>query len=160
MWASIILGRRTPTLWKGSSLVIVNTVFVVLSVAWMVTRRPVAADTGIILFDLFLIVTALILSRSWVVFGIDQQESVAILERCVKQTRSTASVRGAQLVIQCGDCEMTAAISPNRGIGSGLTRLPGQRVLFGPVTSKKAVLLRSLFCKQFASSLPTPRIRA
>jgi len=126
----------------------------------MITRRPATADTGIILFDLVLIVLGLILGRNWVLIGIDHGESIAVLERCFKQTRSTATMRGSDYVVQCGDCEMTVSIAPNRGFGSAPINLPMHRVAFAGVNSRKAALIRSLFTKQFARSFPTPRIRA
>jgi len=156
----IILRRRTPTLWKGSSLVVLNGLFVLMSVVWMLTRRPAAADTGIIIFDLVLIALGLMLGRRWVLIGIDHSASLTILERCFKQTRSTAAMRGSDYVVQCGDCEMTVSIPPGRGFGSGSVWLPMHRVVFAGANSRKAVLIRSLFTKQFERSFPTPRIRA
>jgi hypothetical protein len=126
----------------------------------MLTRRPAPPDTGIIVFDIVLIVLALILARSWILIGIDHGESIAVLERCFKQTRSTATMRGSDYVVQCGDCEMTVSIASNRALASGPTRLAMHRVAFSGVNSRKAALIQSLFTKQFARSFPTPRIRA
>ena len=122
----------------------------------MLTRNPPAPDRGIIVFDSILIVLALILSRSWVLIGIDHDESIAVLQRCFKQTRSTATMRGSDYVVQCGESEMTVSIVP----GFGPVRPPTQKVAFVGVNSRKAALIRSLFSKQFERSFPTPRIRA
>ena len=41
-WALVITRRSTPTLWKGSSLVIVNTLFVVATIIYGFRRTPAA----------------------------------------------------------------------------------------------------------------------
>jgi heme/copper-type cytochrome/quinol oxidase subunit 4 len=153
VWTVIIRRRSSPTLWKGSSLAVVNGVFIVATIVWMLTRRPTRFDTGILLFDVALVSIAVLLGGKWFLFGIDRAASVAILERCLKQTRSTATSAGNAHVVQCGDTELSVVILPTRGLSA-------QRVIFGAAKSRKAVLIRSLFSKQFERSFPTPRFRA
>ena len=164
VWALIILRRPGPTLWKGRSLVEVNTVFVLTSVATIVWRGRTMSDgqggyywcclsTGLIVFDVVLIVVALVMREKWFLFGISHDDTVVALQRCFTQTRASSVRRGDAYAIQCGGVEMTVTIRPTIG------RMMSVRFI-GGVGSRKAVLVRNLFCKQFHNSFPTPRFRA
>ena len=168
-WALIIARRPSPTLWKGSSLVVVNGIFVLATIIHGFTQRGSLSDPGarvlaisVIIFDVALIVIALWVRRRWLLVGITHEQATEILERCFVQTRSSSTRRGTDHVVKCGEIEMIAGIDRNRvAIGNLGWSLPGHIVRFkGAEGSKKAGLIRSLFSKQFGSSFPTPRIKA
>lgn len=147
VWGVIILRRAGPTLWKGASLAVVNFVTV------LVSTIAVGFTPAVIVFDVALIVIAFVVRDSWLLLGINQPDSAEILERCFTQTRAAAARRGDVYAISCGGAEMTVSIRPTIG------RIMNVRFI-GGTGSKKALLLRNLFCKQFHPSLPTPRFRA
>ncbi len=167
-WAVIIARRSTPTLWKGSSLLIVNAIFVAATILYAFAQSGLHSAAAVklprstIFFDVVLILIGLWLSRSWLLVGITHEEATEILERCFTQTRSSATRRGPHHVVKCGDIDMIAGIQKNRvALGTFHLPLPGHVVRFrGAEKSKKAGLIRSLFTKQFGSSFPTPRIKA
>ena len=169
VWALIIARRSTPTLWKGSALVIVNAAFVVATVVYGIARSGAAGTPStrflprsVIIFDVVLILIALWFRRRWLLVGINHEQATEILERCFTQTRSEATRRGHDHVVKCGEIEMIAGIQKNRvAIGNLGLPLPGHVVRFrGAEKSKKGDLIRSLFSKQFGGSFPTPRIKA
>jgi hypothetical protein len=152
VWALIILRRTGPTLWKGGSLVAVNIAFVLVS-AFIAFLQTGTLGGGLIAFYVVLIVIALVLRQKWLLLGISHADSAAVLERCFVQTRATSVRRDDAYVIQCGGAEMAVLIRP-------ATRSMMSVRFSGGAASKKAVLVRNLFCKQFHSSFPTPRFRA
>jgi hypothetical protein len=169
VWALIIARRSQPTLWKGSSLVIVDSLFVAATIVYGVANAKSLGSTGlivlprsVIIFDVALMLIALSLRKKWLLIGVSHPEAGQILERCFHQTRSAATRRSDDYVVQCGELEMIAGISRNRiAIGNLHLHLPGHTIRFsGAHASKKAKLIRSLFSKQFAASFPTPRIKA
>lgn len=164
VWALIISRRSTPTLWKGSSLVIVNSLFVIATIIHGVHLTPAALvlPGSVVLFDLALVLIAVFLRGKWLLVGITPGEATAILERCFKQTRSEATRRESEYAVRCGDFEMIVGITRTRAaLGNLHLPLPGHSIRFtGAHASKKAKLIRSLFSKQFGSSFPTPRIKA
>lgn len=164
LWALIIVRRSTPTLWKGSSLGIVNSLFVVATIVYgfRQTPRAFALPGSVVLFDLALVSIAVLMRSKWLLVGITPTEASAILERCFKQTRSAATRREHDYAVRVGDLEMIVGIRRNRAaIGNLHLPLPGHTIHFsGAHASKKAKLIRSLFSKQFGSSFPTPRIKA
>ena len=163
-WALVILRRTGPTLWKGSSLAVLNIAFVLLSVAVPVVRAT-SLNNGMrdtvgccffpasIAFDLVLLVIAILVGRTWLVLGMSQADTMTVLERCFAQTRASAARHGEGYLVQCGGQEMTVTIRPT------LPRVMSVRFR-GARKSKKADLVRKLFGKQFHSSVPTPRFRA
>ena len=168
-WALIISRRSTPTLWKGTSLVLVNLAFVVASIGYGFGRANSLGASGafilprsLIVFDVALVLLALWVRGKWLLIGITHTEASAILERCFVHTRSTATRRELDYVVKCGEFEMIAGISKHRvALGNLHLPLPGHTISFtGAHASKKAKLIRSLFTKQFGGSFPTPRIRA
>ena len=171
VWAVIIARRPSPTLWKGSALVMVNAAFILATIIYGVAQSGSLSAAGtrllprsVIIFDVVLILIAFWLRRSWLLVGITHEKATEILERCFAQTRSQTTRRGSEHVVKCGEVEMIAGIDKNRvAIGNlGLPLpLPGHVVRFrGAEKSKKGGLIRSLFTKQFGSSFPTPRIKA
>ena len=46
VWALIIMRRSTPTLWKGSSLVIVNSLFVIATIIYGIRHRNSGAPSA------------------------------------------------------------------------------------------------------------------
>jgi len=163
-WALVITRRSTPTLWKGSSLVIVNSLFVIATLIYGFREAPAALvlPGSLVLFDLALVLMAVLLRGKWLLVGITPAEASAILERCFKQTRSAATRRDYDYVVRCGDFEMIVGITSSRAaLGNLHLPLRGHTIRFtGAEASKKAKLIRSLFSKQFGSSFPTPRIKA
>jgi len=164
VWALIILRRTGPTLWKGRSLVALNIAFVVVSTAVVLLEGRTLGEPrsgwawqsfppGFIAFDFALIVIAVAVREKWLLLGISHGDTVAILEKCLTQTRATSVRRADGYVVPCGEAEMTVIIRPS------LIRLVSVRFTGGE-ESKRAALLRSLFGKQFHSSFPTPRFRA
>ena len=150
LWAVIIVRRPAPTLWKGSSLVVLNLLFVL---AAAVSVRP--GSPGLLAFALVLVVISIVLRKTWILFRISEPDSIAVLERCLAQTRSSAKRIDEGYLVQLGEQEMRVTIAPS-AIG-----MPGLRVRFtGGGNSRKAALIRSLFTKQFCASVPTPRFRA
>ena len=169
VWALVIARRSAPTLWKGSSLVIVNGAFVLATIIYGLARRGSLGAPGapvlpksLIILDIALVVIAVLVRRRWLLIGITHEEATEILERCFVQTRSSTTRRGTEHVVKCGELEMIAGIDKNRvAIGNLGWPLPGHVVRFkGAEASKKGTLIRSLFSKQFGSSFPTPRIKA
>jgi hypothetical protein len=152
VWALIIVRRKGPTLWKGGSLVAVNIAFVSVSTAVVLVQRE-TLGSGLIVFDVVLIIVALLMRQKWLLLGLSHADSAAVLERCFIQTRATSVRRDDAYVIQCGGAEMAVLIRP-------ATRSMMSVRFSGGAASKKAVLVRNLFCKQFHSSFPTPRFRA
>jgi hypothetical protein len=163
-WALVILRRTGPTLWKGSSLAVLNVAFILLSSAVTLLRGTSLDDAagGIALccfpltlaaFDLVLVVIAILVGRMWLVLGMSHGDTMTVLERCFAQTRASSARQADGYLVQCGGPEMTVSIRPTMpGVVS--VRFTGAR------KSKKADLVRKLFGKQFHSSLPTPRFRA
>jgi hypothetical protein len=166
VWAVVILRRPGPTLWKGNSLAWLNTVFIIGIAAVLLTRFmaaiPLRNSGALLVFALILAVPALAFRRTWLLVGADHASSLATLQRCFVQTRATPIQRDDVYVVQCAGCEMTVSIRPNiLRVGSAGFRMPGYSVRFiGGGDSKKAVLIRDLFSKQFRRSFPTPRIKA
>ena len=169
VWALIIAQRSTPTLWKGSSMVIVNAFFILATIIYGFAHSGSLSAPGVrflprsvIVFDIDLILISLWFRRRWLLVGITQEEATGILQRCFAQTRSTTTRRGHEHVVKCGEIEMIAGIEKNRvAIGNLRLPLPGHVVRFrGGEKSKKAGLIRSLFTKQFGGSFPTPRMKA
>ena len=163
-WATIVLRRNGPTLWKGRSLVALNLAFVAISTAPSVLEGrslghgmdevfQCCVPGGILVFDLVLLLVAVALGRTWLLLRVSHADTVRVLERCFKQTRAPSTVRKGGYTVQCGDTEMTVTIQP---ISTTLmeVRFTGAR------RSKKAALVRKLFGKQYHSSFPTPRFRA
>ncbi len=152
VWALIILRRRGPTLWKGRSLVALNIGFVLVSTAVLFLRGQ-SIGAGFLAFDLALILVALLIRDKWLLLGISHADSAAVLEKCFTQTRASSVRRDDGYMINCGGAEMSVTIRP------GISELLGVRFT-GGTGSRKAALVRKLFCKQFHNSLPTPRFRA
>jgi hypothetical protein len=152
LWALIVLRRRGPTLWKGKSLAVLNIAFVVISIAVALLRgQPLS--TGLIAFELELIIIAIAMRNKWVLLGINHADSTAVLERCFVQTRASSARHDEGYAVNCGGAEMTVTLRPN------MIRLLTVR-FSGGGDSRKAALVRDLFGKQFHNSLPTPRFRA
>lgn len=169
VWAIIIARRSTPTLWKGSALVIVNAVFILATIIYGIVRSGSGGTSGtmllprsVIIFDVVLVLIGLWFSRRWLLVGITHDRATEILQRCFTQTRSAATRRGHEHVVKCGEIEMIAGIRKNGvAIGNLGLPLPGHVVRFrGAEKSKKGHLIRLLFSKQFGSSFPTPRMKA
>lgn len=173
VWAVIIVRRPGPTLWKGSSIVVLNLLFVLMLAASVVWRGRTmgneAGDTywcclspGLLGFALVLLVVAVVLRNAWILLGISEADSLVVLERCFTQTRSSGKQIDHGYVVQFGEQEMYVTIAPNGiGFGGAWVGLPGLRVRFtGGGSLKKAGLVRSLFTKQFYASVPTLRFRA
>jgi len=155
VWALIILRRTGPTLWKGRSLVATNIAFVVISTG-VILLKGFSPGRGLIAFYIILIVAALMVREKWLLLRVGHAGSVTVLERCFVQTRASAARRGEEYGVygvQCGTAEMVVTIRPTI-VGLMSVRFTGG------TGSKKAALVRALFCKQFHSSFPTPRIRA
>ena len=169
VWALIIARRPSPTLWKGSSLVFVNAVFILATIGYGLSRSGSLETAGkrvlpgsLIIFDIALALIALWVRRRWLLLRITHEQATEILERCFVQTRSPSTRRGTDHVVKCGEIEMIAGIDKHRvAIGNLGWPLPGHVVRFkGAEKSRKGGLIRSLFSKQFGSSFPTPRIKA
>src|SRR5690348_7708833 len=158
VWALIIARRASPTLWKGSSLVVVNGIFVLATIIYGFTHSGSLTGPGaralprsVIIFDVALILIALWVRRRWLLVGITHEQAIEILERCFVQTRSPSMRRGTDHVVKCGEIEMIAGIDKHRvAIGNLGWPLPGHVVRFkGAEKSRKGTLIRSLFSKQF-----------
>jgi hypothetical protein len=155
VWALIILRRTGPTLWKGRSLVATNIAFVVISTG-VILLKGLSPGSVLIAFDIILIIAALMVREKWLLLRVGHAGSVTVLERCFVQTRASAVRQGEEYGVygvQCGAAEMMVTIRPTIG---GLMSVR----FTGGTGSKKAALVRALFCKQFHNSFPTPRFRA
>ena len=163
-WALVILRRTGPTLWKGSSLAVLNIAFILLSaVVTLLHGKSFANGMGdtiwccfsipLTAFDLVLFFVAILVGRKWLVLGMSHGDTMAVLERCFVQTRASSARLADGYLVQCGGAEMTVSLRPIT------TRVVSVRFT-GARKSKKAGLVRKLFGKQFHSSLPTPRFRA
>ena len=165
VWALFIARRRSPTLWKGSSLAVVNGAFVLATIIYGLAQSGSGAlvlRRSLIIFDVALALVAWWVRGRWLLVGITHEQATEILEHCLVQTRSPSTRRGTDHVVKCGESEMIAGIDKNRvAIGNLGWPLPGHVVRFkGAERSKKGGLIRSLFSKQFGSSFPTPRMKA
>ena len=152
LWALIVIRRRGPTLWKGKSLAILNIAFVVISIGAVLLQGE-ALSSGLLVFEIELIIIAIAMRNKWVLLRISQADSAAVLEKCFVQTRASSVRRGDGYTLNCGGAEMTVTLRPN------MIRLLSVRFTGGG-ESRKAALVRDLFGKQFHNSLPTPRFRA
>ena len=166
VWALAIIRRPGPTLWKGISLTWLNGVFIIAIAGVLLTKfmeaDPSNNSSALIVVALILAIPAVVFRRTWLLVRADHANSLATLQRCFVQTRSAPVQRADVYVVQCAGCELTVSIRPNvLRIGRGTFRMPGYSVRFtGGGDSKKAVLIRDLFSKQFHRSFPTPRIKA
>lgn len=164
VWALFINWRTTPTLWQGSALVIVNSVFVIATIIYgfLNTFGAFVLPGSVVLFDLALVVMAIWVRRKWLLVGITREQAGEILESCFSKTRSSATRREHDYVVRCGDVDLIVGIHSNRAaIGNLHLPMPGHTIRFsGASASKKAKLIRSLFTKHFSGSFPTPRIKA
>jgi hypothetical protein len=163
-WALVILRRTGPTLWKGGSLAALNGAFILLSAA-VTFLRGNSVDDGmgvshwccfsraLVVFDLVLLVIAIVVGRKWLVLGMSHGDTMSVLERCFAQTRASSTRHAEGYLVQCGGPEMTVTVRPT------LPRVTSVR-FSGARKSKKADLVRRLFGKQFHSSVPTPRFPA
>ena len=122
----------------------------------------VVVSAWVILFGLALVVIAIWVRGKWLLIGVTHAEASEILEQSFTRTRAPATRREFDYVVKCGEFDMIAGITPNRVVLGNLNLpLPGHTIRFsGAHASKKAKLIRTLFCKQFGGSFPTPRIRA
>jgi hypothetical protein len=152
LWALIVFRRRGPTLWKGKSLAVLNIAFVVISMAALLLQGQ-SLGTGLIAFEIELIIIAIAMRNKWVLLGISHADCAAVLEKCLVQTRASSLRRDDGYAVSCGGAEMTVTLRPN------MIRLLSVRFTGGG-ESRKAALVRDLFGKQFHNSLPTPRFRA
>jgi hypothetical protein len=152
LWALVIVRRPAPTLWKGSSLAALNTAFVVVPLLVLAARRE-RPSAALLIFDVVLVLLALALGRKWLLLGIDQPESAAVLERCLSQARATFSRNEGSHAVRCGDREITVVLRQRKGAIVAVR-------FHGCAGSRKAELIRGLFVKQFHPSVPTPRFRA
>jgi hypothetical protein len=152
LWALIVFRRPGPTLWKGKSLAVLNVAFVVISLAAVLLSGE-ALSTGLIAFEVELIIIAIAMRNKWVLLGISHADSTGILEKCFVQTRASSVRHEDGYTIKCGGADMTVTLRPN------MIRLLAVRFTGGG-DSRKAALVRDLFGKQFHNSLPTPRFRA
>jgi hypothetical protein len=152
LWALIVLLRRGPTLWKGSSLATLNLAFMLISIAVALLRGD-EIGAGFIAFELELVIIAIAMRNKWVLLGISYADSAAVLEKCLTQTRASSVRRADGYTVHCGGTEMTVILRPN------MIKLLSVR-FSGGGESRKAALIRDLFGKQFHNSLPTPRFRA
>jgi len=152
VWALIILRRKGPTLWKGRSLVALNLSFVAASLG-LAFLYGASLGTSFILFDAVLIAIAVLAGDRWLLIGIEQADSAAVLEKCFTRTRLSHTREGDAYTVNCGGEALSVNMRP--------TFLHLVNVRFdGADKAKKAQLVRNLFGKQFGNSFPTPRFRA
>ena len=150
LWLFALVTGRRPTLWKGRSLVILNAVFVLAVVAISIAReeRPDGALTA---FLVSLIAVAVVVSRRWILLHVDRAAVRQIVEKCLAQTLAKYEANGDRYIVHTAGEDMTIDI---RGDAPVIRiRMSGGR------HSKKAVLIRSFFGKQFSGSVPTLRVR-
>ncbi|HEY6088790.1 MAG TPA: hypothetical protein VD771_03280 [Gemmatimonadaceae bacterium] len=152
VWALIIVRRKGPTLWKGRSLVALNISFVAATLGgdFLYGTTPSA---NFILFDAALIAVAVFIGDDWLLIGMEQADSGAVLEKCFTRTRLSPTRKGDGYTVNCGGEELTVNLRP------AFIRLVKVR-FEGARSAKKAKLVRNLFSKQFGNSFPTPRFRA
>ena len=149
-WISFLASRKTPTLWKGRALGVLNGAFVFVVVATAIARGEMP-DTGLSILLFALAITALAAHNIWLLLHLDRVAAERILEKCFAQTRAIHQRTANGYTIKLSDAEMQIV----------LTALPlAHNLRFsGSRTSKKADLIRALIGKQFAPSFPTLTIR-
>ncbi|HEU4748955.1 MAG TPA: hypothetical protein VFS56_10670, partial [Gemmatimonadaceae bacterium] len=150
LWSlALVLGRR-PTLWKGRSLLILNLAFVVVVLLTSITRGD-TPDNALVSFLISIILAGIIVSRLWLLFHVDRAAVGQLIEKCLRQTLAKYEQSGDRYIVHTAGKEMVIRIHGDP---------PVMRVrLSGGSGSKKAVLIRSLFGKQFSGSFPTLRVR-
>jgi hypothetical protein len=150
IWWLLLGAGKSPTLWRGRSLVFLNGAFIVASVVTMLIRqlRPSSALVG---FDVILLGLVLLLRGVWLTLHVGMSEVERILEECFTRTRAVYARAGGDYVLTVADREMRVNLSvPIRGV---------IRIGFGGNRgSKKAQLIRALIAKQFRGSFPAVKI--
>ena len=150
LWLVFLIVRRQPTLWKGRALLWMNAAFFVAIAATELARAE-EADSALLGFQAFLLLSAALTTNVWLLVHISRPEIDMILEKCFAQTRARHDRTPDGYNVVAGSGEMRIALAP---LG-GLTRVH----FSGADKSKKAELIKSLITKQFETSFPKPRFR-
>lgn len=150
LWLFALAMGRRPTLWKGRSLLILNAAFVIVALVTALARaeRPDAALTA---FLASIIAIGLVVIRQWLLLHVDSAGVREIVEKCLAQTLAKYEANGDRYIVHTAGENMTIDIRGDAPVMR--VRISGGR------GSKKAVLIRSLFGKQFSGSVPTLRVR-
>lgn len=150
LWLFALAVGRRPTLWKGRSLLILNVGFVVVVVVTAITRgeRP---GVALATFVVSIIAVGVVASRLWILLHIDREGARQVVEKCLAQTLAKYEGNAGRYIVHTAGEDMTIDISGNAPVMR--VRITGGR------GSKKAVLIRSLFGKQFSGSVPKLRVR-
>ena len=150
LWALVLRLGGKPTLWKGSALLVFNTLFVATVGVVLLARgqRPGSLVTS---FLVLLLIVGLETRRVWLLLNIDRAGVEQVVEKCLAQTRANYELDDRRYLVRATTQDLTI------DIGDGML---GISVRFtGGSGSKKAELIRSLFGKQFKPSVPTLRVR-
>ena len=145
----ILFLRRQPTLWKGRSLLGLNVV-VFAVIAAIQIANGLSANSGLIAFEAFLVLSGALAMDFWVVLRSRRAEIEEVLEKCFAKTlaRYERVLNGYSVT---AGSEMKVILSK---LG------PVTRIRFrGARGSRKAGLIKSVFSKQFKTSFPKPRFK-
>jgi hypothetical protein len=149
-WLAFLASRKTPTLWKGRALAVVNGVFVLVAVATALVRGEIP-DAQMVTFLAILVVVSVAAHNVWLLLHTDRAEAERILEKCFVQTRATHERTTTGYNVKLSEAEMRVRLT-----NAQFT----QKLSFaGAGTSKKAELIRALIGKQFTQGYPILKIR-
>jgi hypothetical protein len=149
-WLAFLSSRKTPTLWKGRALAVVNGAFVLVAVATALVRGEMP-DAALNIFLFALLITALAAHNIWLLFHLDRAEAERILEKCFAQTRATHERTTTGYNVKLSETAMRVSLFK--------APLSVKLAFASARTSKKAELIRALIGKQFAPCFPTLKIR-
>jgi len=150
LWAALLAAVRRPTLWKGRSLLIVNSAIVAATAANLAFARE-RPGYGLAAFLLFLLAGGLFARDKAALLHVSRTEAEQILEKCLMQTRASYERSGEDYTVRTATENLVIEMRGGP---------PAIAVRFlGGQGSKKAELIRALFEKQFRGSFPTIRVQ-
>ena len=150
LWLFALAVGRRPTLWRGRALLILNVAFVGIVLITAVTRGE-TPESSLVAFLVSILLVGIIVSRLWLLLHIDRADARQVVEKCLAQTLAKYETNGGRYIVHTAGADLVIDISGDAPVMRA--RLSGGR------GSKKAVLIRSLFGKQFSGSVPTLRVR-
>ena len=147
--------RRRPILLKGSSLLPLTLLFVVLSTVAVVgpARRLGAVLLPMVAFQLVALGAAWAVRGQWLVVGADAAAVASTLERCLGMLCAPFERpgRAEAYVVPLADGPLRVALRPAPAGATIVT-------FAGATAHKKAALLRALLAKQFDGVVPRVKI--
>lgn len=145
--------RRKPILLKGSTLLALTLLFIVLSAAAAVdpARREAVVPLPLVAFQVVALGAAWAVRGRWLVVGADAAAVGATLERCLGMLCASFERAVDAYVVPLADGPLHVALRPAL---AGATLVTFR----GATGHRKAALLRALLAKQFDGVVPRVKI--